>query len=134
MAQAVAEGLTAQGVDVLDIGLSGTEEMYFATTELAADGGICVTASHNPMDYNGMKMVQAGSAPIGNEDGMAAIKALAESGALFGAPRHPYTQALIAAVPVPDPVAAPRPPPPAGVPGPPFRRPRRRPVRARAPS
>jgi phosphomannomutase len=80
LAQAVAKGLVDAGVEVLDLGLSGTEETYFAVTHLGADGGICVTASHNPMDYNGMKMVQAGSAPIGNDSGMAAIKALAESG------------------------------------------------------
>jgi phosphomannomutase len=80
LAGEVAKGLMAAGVEVLDLGLSGTEETYFAVTELGADGGICVTASHNPMDYNGMKMVQAGSAPIGAADGMDAIKALAESG------------------------------------------------------
>jgi phosphomannomutase len=80
LAAAVARGLVEAGVEVLDLGLSGTEETYFATTHLEADGGICVTASHNPMDYNGMKMVQRGSAPIGNAEGMAAIKALAESG------------------------------------------------------
>jgi phosphomannomutase len=76
----VARGLVEAGVEVLDLGLSGTEETYLATTHLNADGGICVTASHNPMDYNGMKMVKAGSAPIGSADGMDAIKALAESG------------------------------------------------------
>ncbi|NKX43793.1 phosphomannomutase [Roseicyclus persicicus] len=81
LADAVAKGLMEAGVEVLDLGLSGTEETYFAVTHLGADGGICVTASHNPMDYNGMKMVKAGSAPIGKADGMAAIKALAESGA-----------------------------------------------------
>ena len=80
LADAVAQGLMAAGVEVLDLGLSGTEETYFATTHLGACGGICVTASHNPMDYNGMKMVKAGSAPIGLADGMAAIKDLAESG------------------------------------------------------
>ncbi|MDG3042228.1 phosphohexomutase domain-containing protein [Roseicyclus marinus] len=85
LAAAVARGLVEAGVEVLDLGLSGTEETYFATTHLEADGGICVTASHNPMDYNGMKMVQRGSAPIGNAEGMAAIKALAESGE-FAAP------------------------------------------------
>ena len=63
-AKSVAQGLNDQGCDVLDLGLSGTEEMYFATTHFGADGGICVTASHNPMDYNGMKMVRAGSAPL----------------------------------------------------------------------
>ena len=60
LARAVAEALMAEGAEVLDLGLSGTEEMYFATSFFAADGGICVTASHNPMDYNGMKMVRAG--------------------------------------------------------------------------
>ncbi len=81
LAQAVAEGLMAAGVEVLDLGLCGTEEMYFATSALAADGGIEVTASHNPMDYNGMKMVRAGSAPLDEASGLAAIRALAESGA-----------------------------------------------------
>lgn len=81
LADALAEGLMAAGVEVLDLGLSGTEETYFAVSHLEADGGICVTASHNPMEYNGMKMVQSGSAPIGKADGMADIKALAESGA-----------------------------------------------------
>jgi phosphomannomutase len=80
LANAVARGLMAAGAEVHDLGLSGTEETYFATTHLATDGGICVTASHNPMDYNGMKIVKTGSAPIGSADGMAAIKALAESG------------------------------------------------------
>ena len=81
LAQAVAEGLVAAGVEVMDLGLSGTEEMYFATTALEADGGIEVTASHNPMDYNGMKMVRRGSAPLDAGTGLARIKALAESGA-----------------------------------------------------
>jgi phosphomannomutase len=79
LAGAVAEGLLAAGVEVQDLGLCGTEEMYFATTALAADGGIEVTASHNPMDYNGMKMVRRGSAPLDAASGLAAIKALAES-------------------------------------------------------
>ena len=77
---AVAEGLTAAGADVADLGLAGTEEMYHAVSHLGADGGICVTASHNPMDYNGMKMVRAGSAPLDAGTGLAAIRALAESG------------------------------------------------------
>ncbi len=81
LAQAVAEGLVAAGVEVMDLGLCGTEEMYFATTALEADGGIEVTASHNPMDYNGMKMVRRGSAPLDAATGLARIKALAESGA-----------------------------------------------------
>ena len=74
----VAKGLVDEGCEVLNLGLSGTEEMYFATSHFVADGGICVTASHNPMDYNGMKMVRAGSAPLDTETGLAAIKALAE--------------------------------------------------------
>lgn len=76
---AVRAGLLAEGAEVLDLGLSGTEEMYFAVTHFAADGGICVTASHNPMDYNGMKMVRAGSAPLDTATGLAAIRALAEA-------------------------------------------------------
>jgi len=79
LAQAVAQGLIDQGCEVLDLGLSGTEEMYFATTHFGADGGICVTASHNPMDYNGMKMVRAGSAPLDAASGLARIKELAEA-------------------------------------------------------
>lgn len=78
LAHAVAEALMAEGVEVLDLGLSGTEEMYCATSHLSADAGICVTASHNPMDYNGMKMVRAGSAPLDAEAGLASIRALAE--------------------------------------------------------
>ena len=78
LAAKVAQGLIDEGCAVLNLGLSGTEEMYFATTYFAADGGICVTASHNPMDYNGMKMVRAGSAPLDAATGLANIKALAE--------------------------------------------------------
>ena len=78
LANCVARGLTDQGCEVLDLGLSGTEEMYFATTHFVADGGICVTASHNPMDYNGMKMVRGGSAPLDAATGLARIKELAE--------------------------------------------------------
>ena len=87
LAAAVAEGLVAQGVEVLDLGLSGTEEMYFAASHFAADGGICVTASHNPMDYNGMKMVKAGSAPLDPATDLARVKALAENGAFSPAPQ-----------------------------------------------
>ena len=80
LAAAVSQGLQAAGVEVMDLGLCGTEEMYFATTALGADGGIEITASHNPMDYNGMKMVRRGSAPLDAATGLTAIKALAESG------------------------------------------------------
>ncbi|MBL3559457.1 phosphomannomutase [Rhodovulum sulfidophilum] len=81
LSKSVAQGLIDQGCEVLDLGLSGTEEMYFATTHFGADGGICVTASHNPMDYNGMKMVRAGSAPLDATSGLARIKELAEENA-----------------------------------------------------
>ena len=71
--------LRAEGVKVLDLGLSGTEEMYHATSHFRADGGIVVTASHNPIDYNGMKMVRKGSAPLDGATGLSAIRALAEA-------------------------------------------------------
>ncbi|NNL56558.1 MAG: phosphomannomutase [Pseudomonadales bacterium] len=78
IAAAVARGLNDAGADVLDIGLVGTEEIYFATFNNDVDGGIVVTASHNPKDYNGMKLVQRGSVPISGDSGLPAIKALAE--------------------------------------------------------
>jgi phosphomannomutase len=77
LAAALAQGLISGGVEVIDLGLAGTEEVYFATTHFKADGGIEVTASHNPMDWNGMKFVQAGSAPI-DTAGLGAIRAAAE--------------------------------------------------------
>jgi phosphomannomutase len=64
----VAAGLVAQGVRVLDLGLAGTEEMYFATAHLGAGGGIMVTASHNPRDWNGMKLVGPGAVPLSEAD------------------------------------------------------------------
>ncbi|MBC2836561.1 phosphomannomutase [Paragemmobacter straminiformis] len=78
IAMAVAEALAAVGVEVLDLGLAGTEEMYFATAETGAVGGICVTASHNPKDYNGMKLAGTGAAPL-PKDVFAAIRARAEA-------------------------------------------------------
>ncbi|WP_041278085.1 phosphohexomutase domain-containing protein [Desulfotalea psychrophila] len=75
---ALAEGLMDAGVDVLDIGLVGTEEIYFATKYLEFDGGIEVTASHNPIDYNGLKFVREESRPISGDTGLFAIKELAE--------------------------------------------------------
>ncbi len=67
------------GADVIDIGLSGTEEIYFATFHLDVDGGIEVTASHNPMDYNGMKFVGKGALPISGDSGLRTIQKLAET-------------------------------------------------------
>lgn len=80
LSAALVKGLREQGADVIDIGLCGTEEVYFATFHLGVDGGIAVTASHNPMDYNGMKFVREGSRPISGDTGLKEIQALAESG------------------------------------------------------
>ena len=88
LTDALVEGITEAGADVLDLGLCGTEEMYFATTHFGADGGIEVTASHNPIDYNGMKIVRGGSAPLDAASGLARIKELAEAGAPAAATRR----------------------------------------------
>ena len=76
---ALTEGLLEQGVDVYDIGLCGTEEIYFATSHAEMDGGVAVTASHNPKDYNGMKFVREQSMPISGDTGLFDIQALAEA-------------------------------------------------------
>jgi phosphomannomutase len=78
LADALIRGLRDSGVDVINIGLSGTEEIYFATSYLQADGGIIVTASHNPKDYNGMKFVREKSKPISGDSGLYDIKYLTE--------------------------------------------------------
>lgn len=75
---ALSEGIRDSGSDVIDIGMVGTEEVYFATSHLNADGGIEVTASHNPIDHNGMKPVREGSRPISADTGLLDIKRLAE--------------------------------------------------------
>ncbi|MFL0804699.1 MAG: phosphomannomutase [Agarilytica sp.] len=80
LSKALIKGITDAGANVVHIGECGTEEVYFSTFHLEVDGGICVTASHNPMDYNGMKLVKKGSRPISGDDGLGEIKALAESG------------------------------------------------------
>jgi phosphomannomutase len=82
---ALVKGLTDSGVDVLDIGVGGTELAYFATFSRELDGGIMVTASHNPPNYNGMKFVREGSRPISADTGLQEIRALAERNA-FGPP------------------------------------------------
>ena len=82
---ALTDGLRDSGVDVYDIGLCGTEEIYFATAHAGMDGGIAVTASHNPKDYNGMKFVREGSKPISGDTGLFDIKKLAEQN-VFAAP------------------------------------------------
>ena len=80
MATALMRGLNQGGADVLDIGLCGTEEVYFATFHADADGGIMVTASHNPADYNGMKLVRGEARPISGDSGLKEIRTLAEQG------------------------------------------------------
>lgn len=76
---ALADGLRDAGTDVLDIGMSGTEEIYFATFHLGIDGGIEVTASHNPMNYNGMKLVREGARPVSGDTGLRDVQRLAEA-------------------------------------------------------
>jgi len=75
LAQALAAGLVDGGAEVFDIGLCGTEEVYFATAARGMDGGIMVTASHNPADYNGMKLVREGARPISGDSGLGEIAA-----------------------------------------------------------
>lgn len=76
---ALADGLLDCGVDVIDLGMTGTEEIYFATSYLGVDGGVQVTASHNPINYNGMKLVKELSKPISGDTGLNEIKAIAET-------------------------------------------------------
>src|SRR3954454_13259285 len=74
MAAAVREGAADGGADVLDLGMVGTEMLYFAVGELGLDGGIAVTASHNPKQYTGMKIVRAGALPVGGESGLLDVR------------------------------------------------------------
>ncbi len=83
---ALVRGLNDQGTNVVDIGVCGTEEIYFATSHLAMGGGIVVTASHNPKDYNGMKFVRSGSRPISGESGLQEIQALTYANVFKKAP------------------------------------------------
>jgi phosphomannomutase/phosphoglucomutase len=80
LAAAVARGLNDGGAAVIDIGLCGTEEVYFQTAHRGVGGGIMVTASHNPMDYNGMKLVRQDSRPVSGDTGLRDIEALTEAG------------------------------------------------------
>lgn len=82
LAQALIQGIQDAGADVIDIGLCGTEEVYFATSHYAADGGVMVTASHNPKGYNGMKLVQRESRPISGDTGLDAIRQRVDAGDL----------------------------------------------------
>ena len=76
---ALADGLRENGCDVIDLGLCGTEMIYFATPHLDADGGVMITASHNPPEYNGLKFVKKGSLPMGYDSGLSEIEAMITS-------------------------------------------------------
>jgi phosphomannomutase len=86
MAEAVIEGAADGGAGVLDLGLVGTEMVYFAVGELELDGGIAVTASHNPKEYTGMKIVRAGALPVGGDSGLLQVRDRAQAG--VGEPTH----------------------------------------------
>ena len=80
MYAAVVDGVADAGSDVVELGLVGTEMLYHAVSELSLDGGICVTASHNPKEYTGMKIVRRGALPVGGDSGLAEIRGRAEAG------------------------------------------------------
>jgi phosphomannomutase len=80
MATAAIEGAADGGADVLDLGLVGTEMVYYAVGDLGLDGGICVTASHNPPEYTGMKIVRRGARPVGGDSGLDRVRRRAEAG------------------------------------------------------
>src|SRR4051812_50091067 len=80
MAEAVMSGAADGGADVVDIGMAGTEMLYFAVGELGLDGGVAVTASHNPKEYTGMKIVRAGALPVGGESGLFDVRDRALTG------------------------------------------------------
>ena len=78
--KATIQGILDAGSDVIDLGMTGTEEVYFATSHYEAIGGIEVTASHNPINYNGLKLVRENSKPISADTGLADIQKIAEKG------------------------------------------------------
>ena len=88
LADALMRGLTDSGVEIVYIGVCGTENVYFATFSLGLDGGVMVTASHNPPDYNGLKFVREQSRPISGDSGLQEIRRLAEAGDFSNAARQ----------------------------------------------
>ena len=80
MAAALMDGAADGGADVLDLGLVGTEMVYYAVDDLDLDGGVCVTASHNPKEYTGMKIVRRGALPVGGDSGLDDVRRAAEAG------------------------------------------------------
>jgi phosphomannomutase len=89
---ALALGLMAEGVAIIDLGMTGTEEVYFAAQHLAVDGAVEVTASHNPIDYNGMKLVRHNARPISGDTGLGDIKAAAAVLLAQPFPKQSYRQ------------------------------------------
>jgi len=83
LVSALSQGLVYGGAEVLDIGFCGTEEVYYATGALDADGGIMVTASHNPAEYNGMKFVRRESKPISSDTGLVEIQKIVNDGSFI---------------------------------------------------
>jgi phosphomannomutase len=90
LAEMLALGLNDGGADVLDLGLCGTEEVYFAAFQSGIDGGIMITASHNPIEYNGLKLVRGGALPVSGDSGLRDLEAavLASSAKPHGRPRR----------------------------------------------
>jgi phosphomannomutase len=88
MAAAVVLGALEGGADVVDVGMIGTEMLYYAVGALGLDGGVTVTASHNPKDYTGMKIVRRGALPVGGDSGLLEVKARAERGFGVAAAGH----------------------------------------------
>jgi len=95
LCDALNHGLMKSGVNVFDIGLCGTEEVYFATFHHHLDGGIMVTASHNPRDFNGMKLVREGARPISGDTGLKEIRRLAKQGIFSSTERSGQYEELI---------------------------------------
>lgn len=85
LSKALAAGLTAAGADVIDIGMVGTEVIYFASAQEGVGGGIMVTASHNPADYNGLKFVRSGAVPISGDSGLGDIEEMVSTGSVSDA-------------------------------------------------
>ena len=94
LAEVLIRSLVDSGVDVVDIGVGGTEMVYYATFSLDLDGGIMVTASHNPPNYNGMKLVREGARPISADTGLKEIRELAEHAEFAGARAPGSSQTL----------------------------------------
>src|SRR5258705_238541 len=86
LAQAFIDGATSQGADVVDYGMIATDMLYFAVARDGHDGGVQVTASHNPKQYNGMKMVRREAFPLSGEEGLAEIRQILRDDALPPAP------------------------------------------------